>query len=253
MTEQTRIPTNLRLLRIMEAFGTCDRPLTPTEINCHLGLPKQSIHRLCRLLVDEGYLAADMEGRRLQPGRRMLKLSSGVLQASHLHIVRHQVLKAAAEAIGETVNFTMPGDGGMHNVDRVETGQPVRIEMPVGSCAPFHCTASGKVYLAALRTRARNTILDTLQFCAPTPNTIVDRCKLVLELRAVARSGYAMDNEEFMLGMVAVAVPVVDGKGRFLAALALHGPSARLSVERAKTKIPHLIKAAKKLTKKLSI
>ncbi|MHA1190134.1 MAG: helix-turn-helix domain-containing protein, partial [Alphaproteobacteria bacterium] len=100
MTEQTRIPTNLRLLRIIEAFGNTDRPLTPTEINRHLGLPKQSIHRLCRLLVDEGYLAADTEGRRLQPGRRMLKLSSGVLQASHLHIARHQVLRAAAQAIG---------------------------------------------------------------------------------------------------------------------------------------------------------
>ncbi|MEL6784709.1 MAG: helix-turn-helix domain-containing protein, partial [Pseudomonadota bacterium] len=55
-----RIATNLRTLLIIETIAKSGVPLSPTEINAHIGLPKQSIHRLCQTLVDEGFLIRDV-------------------------------------------------------------------------------------------------------------------------------------------------------------------------------------------------
>ncbi|MEL7139457.1 MAG: helix-turn-helix domain-containing protein, partial [Pseudomonadota bacterium] len=101
--EDDTIPTNLRTLRILEIVAEAAEPLTPSEINARLGLPKQTAHRLCNTLADEGFLAREGAGTRLRPGRRLRAMASGTLNGSHLHIARHQVLRKLSEAVGETV------------------------------------------------------------------------------------------------------------------------------------------------------
>ena len=56
---------------------------------------------------------------------------------------------------------------------------------------------------------------------------------LLQELATIARQGYSLDQEEFLSGMVAIAVPVTDPAGRFVAALAFHGPTQRISIPAA--------------------
>ena len=67
---EDRIPTNLRTLLILEVLGRSDRALSPTEINQSIGLPKQTIHRLCAKLEHEGFLAREEDGKKLRPTRR---------------------------------------------------------------------------------------------------------------------------------------------------------------------------------------
>lgn len=62
-----------------------------------------------------------------------------------------------------------------------------------------------------------------------TPSTITDPDDVLRELFIICKRGFAIGNEEFMDGMVAIAVPVLDTDGRFLAAIACHGPTVRLS------------------------
>ena len=226
-----RVPTNTRLLRILEIIARAGRPLTPTEINAELGLPKPSIHRLCATLVEQGFLAPAPDGRRLQPARRARDMASGVLFASRLHIARRQILIEVAREVRETVNFVVPEDDGMSYADRVETDWAFRVQLPIGTHVPFHCTASGKTFLAGLEPAARRRFVAALTLEPHTPNTITEARALLAELEAVAERDYAIDNEEFMEGMVAIAVPVRDRQGRFVAALAFHGPTMRLSFE----------------------
>ena len=67
---EDRIATNLRTLLILEVVGTTNEPMTPTEINHSIGLPKQTIHRLCTTLVEEGFLVYEPNGKRLRAARR---------------------------------------------------------------------------------------------------------------------------------------------------------------------------------------
>ena len=244
----TRIPTNLRAILLLEVIGRQGGPLSAAEIGRLAGLPKQTAHRLCNTLVEEGYLARDTKRGPLRPGRRAREMASGILHISSGHVARHQILKSVADQVGETVNFVMPEDPGMSYKDRVETNWPFRIQLPVGSHVPFHCTASGKAFLATLPVAERRRVLSGIRLDPLTRNTITNVDDLMDELATVARQGYALDNEEFLDAMVAVAVPVRDRSGRYFASLATHGPVQRLSLEKLVALAPLLHDASERLT-----
>ena len=244
---EKRIPTNLRTLLILEVLGNAGDAMSPTQINAEIGLPKQTVHRLCKTMLDQGFLVKESSSNKLRPARRLRNFASGILQASRYHIARRQILRNVMEDVGEAVNFVMPEDDGMYYVDRVEADWPFRVQLPVGTYVPFHCTASGKTFLSSLPKKSRDLFINSLVLEKHTENTLTNRDKFVDELNAISKQGYAVDNEEFFEGMVAIAVPILDGKGKFSAALALHGPTIRLSVEQAILKKDILIRAAKKL------
>lgn len=228
MAESDRIPTNLRTLLILEVLGKSDRGLTAAEINESLGLPKQTVHRLCATLERTGFLSRQGNSKRYLAGRRLREIGAGLLYNSRLHIARHQILMKVAQHFRETVNFVVPEDDGMSYVDRVETDWPFRIQLPIGTHVPFHCTASGKCFMASLAPKARRGFVSSLTLRRLTATTVTEPDVLLDELAEIAARGYATDDEEFVDGMVAAAVPVTDSRNRFVAALAVHGPAQRI-------------------------
>lgn len=231
MSASNRIPTNLRTLMILEIIGHSDHALSPTEINQKLGLPKQSIHRLVSTLEEEGFLLKDEGGNKYRPSRRLRLMGSGLLHASRVSTIRHQILREIADTLGEAVNYVVPEEAGMKYLDRVETHWPFRVQLPRGSNVPFHCTASGKVFMASLKPSMRKRFVYGLNLEAITDRTHTDPEKLLTELKSVAKNGFSIDNEEFIDEMVAVAVPVKDTEDRLIAVLATHGPKSRMSLE----------------------
>ncbi len=83
-------------------------------------------------------------------------------------------------------------------------------------------------------------------------NTVTDPDRLIAELARIRAEGIGIDNEEFVAGMVAVAVPVFDRNQRTIAALAVHAPVVRLSLNWARCHVPALRKAAAALSELLS-
>jgi len=238
-------------LLILEAIGNNAEAQIPAAIGREVGLPKQTVHRLCNTLLQEGFLVKDKVDGGLRPGRRARQLASDILYSSVSHIARHQILMELAEDIGETINYVVPEDQGMSYKDRVETNWAFRIQLPVGTHVPFHCTASGKTFLATLPKQERRRLVNVMTLKAMTKNTITDPEELLTELQKVARQGFAIDNEEFMDGMVAAAVPVRDPSGRYIASLAFHGPVQRISINQAIERATDVRLAAEKLGKVL--
>ncbi len=246
-SEEFRVPTNLRTLRIMEALAESREPLSPTQINQRIGLPKQSIHRLCQRLVDEGYLIRSDSGKRLQPSPRAVKMAMGLLDANHQNIARRQILLDLSSKTGETVNFVVPIPDGMTYLDRVETDWIFRIELPIGSKVPFYCTASGKCFLASLEPKKFEQMLKTMKLEKRTANTITSPRVLREEIAQVRDLGYSIDNEELFEGMIALSVPVLDDQGRYQASVAFHGPTQRLNIEKLLENLQTMRDGAKKL------
>ena len=248
MSEEDRIPTNLRALLILEAMADTTSPITPTELGRRIGLPKQTIHRLCATLQAEGYLTRGDADKGLIPGRRAREMASGLLHNSVDAQARRQILQRISSSLNETVNFAAPTENGMTYVDRVETDWAFRIQLPIGAVVPFHCTASGKTYLASLPPAQRRKLVGALKLEARTPNSHVTQESLLAELSEIAAQGYSLDREELMEGMVALAAPVHDRKGRFVAAIAFHGPSPRLTIDIALRHLDLLKQASRDLT-----
>jgi DNA-binding IclR family transcriptional regulator len=247
LSDSERIPTNLRTLLILEVLGKSDRPMTATQINDQLGLPKQTVHRLCATLEENGFLTRPGNAKKYQVARRLRDLGSGLIHNSRDHIARHQILKEVAQQVGETVNYAAPGNMGMNYLDRVETDWPFRIQLPIGTSVPFHCTASGKAFLASLTPKNREALVASLDLAQMTQHTLTDPKSLMNELVEIRKQGYSLDKEEFMEGMIAIAVPVVDPQGRFIAAVAYHGPTQRMTLTEAVERKDLLLEAAAKL------
>ena len=169
------------------------------------------------------------------------------LAPAHPSPLRLTVLNALAEEIGETCNIAIPDRDAMIYLDRVETNWPLRIQLPIGTKVPFHCTASGKLYLSSLPRTARSALLGSLPLEPRTPNTITDVQHLGKALESIRTDQVGTDNEEFLDGMVAVAVPVTDTQGRLFATLAVHAPSMRMDLEKARSHVPVLREAARQL------
>ncbi|MDF3414758.1 IclR family transcriptional regulator [Sulfitobacter sp. M57] len=242
------IPTNLRLLLLLEEVARVGIPVTPTATNEVLGLPKPTVHRLFHRLEEEGFLQRDIDGRSYSAGQRLRKLSANVLSSSRIRVARLAVLNALTDDVGETCNIATADREGMLYIDRVETKWPLRIQLPIGTTVPFHCTASGKMYLSSLSPRHLTKFLASASLEAHTGKTLTTPEGLSEEITAIRERGYSTDNEEFMDGMVAVAVPIRDDLGRLMSTISLHAPDQRVSVADLETHLERLRAAADDLS-----
>lgn len=238
----------LRVLRILEVVAGSSTPMTATEINKVLKLPKPTIHRLCIMLENEGYLQPRLDGRGYLAGRRLSNMALGIFNNNdHWRTERHAILQRLSEDLGETCNISIPDGSQMIYFDRVETHWPLRIQLEKNDRVPIYCTASGKLFLNNLPSNKRTRLLSRLDFEQYTANTITDLDALKQELKRLRQADIGIDNEEFMQGMVAVAVPLKNAAGQFYGALAMHAPSARMSLEVAMQQLPRIKEAAGEL------
>lgn len=242
------IPTNLRLLLVLEEVARVGVPVTPTEVNAALELPKPTIHRLFATLEEEGFLQRDMDGRTYSPGPRMRVLAASSLSSLRIRTARQAILKRLSREIGETCNIALPDRDAMIYLERVETEWPLRIQLPPGTRVPFHATAAGKMYLSTLAPNHLKRYLNAASLTAHTDNTLTDRDALLNELDAISRNGYSLDREEFMPDMIALAVPIMESNDRLMATLSFHAPTQRFDVVRAVTYLDVLRDAARELS-----
>ncbi len=243
-----RMPSTLRLLMILEKVAEAGVPVTPTDVNQTMQLPKPTIHRLFATLEEEGFLSRDIDGRSYTPGRRLRRMSGGILSSLRVRTARLAILTRLSREIGETCNIAVPERDAMIYVERMETDWPLRIQLPIGSSVPFYCTASGKMYLSTLAPGHLRRYAAAADLAPRAPGTIRDPESLLREIESVRLRGHAVDAEEFMAGMVALAVPVLEGGGRLVSTLSFHAPTQRFDVARALTFLPQLRAAAANLS-----
>lgn len=224
-----------------------DRPMRAADLMTACNLPKATVHRICGLLGAQGYLRQQIGIRGYVPGPKLIDFAN-LVQASQSHnLFRHAVLEQVARRVGETCNIAIPDGTSMVYWDRVETEWPLRHQLPIGVHVPLHCTANGKLYLSTLSKKQRSRLLSEVGLDRRTPTTITDIDTLDAALADIAASGLSTDNEEFIEGMIAVAVPITDKLGRFVAGLAIHAPVVRMSLEEAISHADVLRQAAQEL------
>ena len=242
--EKQNYPTILRGLIVLEKVVHAKRPVSATELIEQLDLPKPTVNRILLRLEEEGLLQREPIKRRYLPGPRTQEIALGVMSNSTIGAPRHAILQTLSEEIDETCNCTMLD--GNHTVyfDRVEANWPFRIQLPIGSQLPLHCTASGKLFLAYMNNRERSRLIKAAPLKRFTDRTITDPELLMDELKQTQTAGVGVDNQEFMAGMVAIAVPVFNTANEVCFTIAVHAPTVRKPLEELRQYLPSLRKAA---------
>jgi DNA-binding IclR family transcriptional regulator len=242
----------LRALVVLEQLASAGQPYTLSQLAARLHIPKATLLRLIESLEMRGYVIhmPDSRGhdRSIALGPRAARLALATLANNTFTRSCRVLLRTLVDSLGETCNLTaLDGDRVLY-IERVETTEPLRMEMRPGMHVPLHCTASGKLFLSQMTMLDRNALLERLVLTKMTQRTLTGPKELAAELDRLAARGIGVDNEEFVRGMVAIAVPVRDpGSQRVLAALAVHAPTARATLEELLESVGSLKQTASRL------
>jgi len=237
-----------RVLAILEQVTDTDQPISAREINQALALPRSTAHRLCSMMEEYGFLQRHADGKRFLPGPKMRKLAVGVLGHAGHRAEQQAILTSLSNEIGETCNLAHPDGAEMVYAERVEAQWPLRLQLPIGSRLPVYCTASGKMYLSSLRKQQRERVLKYLPLIRHTSNSQIDEASLLVELKQIRKQGFSMDNQEYIDGMTALAVPITDDNRRFVGTVSFHAPVTRVTAEDLGSYVPMLQSAAKEMS-----
>ena len=233
-------------LAVIEAFETASSPLTVSEAARLAGITRATARRCLLTLAELGYLTHD--GKHFRPTLRMLRLGGAYVSIARLPVLAHPYLAQVRDALSESVSLAVWDDGWSVVVDRAESGWMRAGGVRIGARLPAYCSATGRVLLAALSDGEIAAVLDRLPLQPLTPRTVTDPSGIIAGVAAVRRDGYSIVDEEVVLGMRTLAVPVRDSRGGTVAALSVNGSSAQLCVDRLRDEfLPVLLEAATKL------
>jgi DNA-binding IclR family transcriptional regulator len=234
MPDTRRAGTLSTGLDILEVLAAASDGLGVTELADRLGSDKGNVHRLLKVLQERGYVEQSEDTRRYFASVQLVALAGRLLRSPDLLEVARPVLHDVRERTGESVHLAKRNrTGGVYIAQERAAGR-VGVETEIGSQPILHATATGKALLAASRDRLASLVPGPLP--AFTPRTITDTHRLRLDLEQVVERGYAVDDEELILGVRCVAAPIFDMYGSTVGCVGLSGPAMRVTVEQ----LPHL-------------
>jgi DNA-binding IclR family transcriptional regulator len=218
-----RVQSVTRTVEILRAIGNAGEDLTLSDLAERTGLPRSTVHRIVQTLQSANFVTkgAGVGGLRLGPEFGRLAANSRQV----LTPTMRPFLEKLALEISEGTSLTVLEGLNVRFLDQAIVGQGLRAVTLVGTTFPAHCTANGKVLLAALpRAVLRAKLPERLE--SRTYRTITDQERLMDELDRVATEGVAFDREEHEIGISAIAALVVDDANNH-AAISAAMPTAR--------------------------
>jgi IclR family transcriptional regulator, acetate operon repressor len=235
-----------RALAVLAGVVAAGRPVSVTDIATTCALPVPTAHRLVAQLEKRGLLKRALGSKKVVVGEALLHLSVSALHAAMLSDRPHQVLLALSADLGEHVQVGIRSENDVLYVDTARAplaGAGLQFEQ--GRRAPLHCTSIGKIFLAEMAEPELSWWLSHTPLTAITPRTITNRSKLSTVVAEVRKTGWAVSDDEFAVGVVGCAVPIRQRDGKLVAGLGISVPSARLSLKELTRFRPKMEKAAR--------
>lgn len=215
--------------RLLREFGRGDTLLGVTELSRRLGLAKSTVHRLASTLTRERLLEQDPATGGYRLAVTMYDLGIRIAIRQELYQLVLPVLEQLRSATNESAEIGVLDGREVVFIERRASPHAVRTFVRLGHRSSAHCTASGKVLLAALSADELDRRLDGWVLTAHTERTITDPEALRRELAAVRTRGWAANVDETEMGLTSVAAPIRNARGEVIAAISLDGPTMRVA------------------------
>lgn len=212
-------------------------------LSAETGLHPSTAFRILASLVEQGFVERTAGGS-YRLGIRLLQLASRVSVAVDVRRAALPVMEWLREQIDETVNLTVRHGDEVVYVERVTPRRMMRVEQVIGSRAPLHVTAVGKLMLAEEGPVAINAYAERNGLVEFTRNTLTRVDDLQEALLVDHRRGYSLDDEEAELGVGCIGVLVRDSAGAVVAGLSVSAPIERRSLDWA----PLVVEAGRRVS-----
>ena len=229
-----------KVLRILEVLQDSSVGLGLKAICDETGINKSTAHRFLKHLEREGYLLRTGSGAYLI-GPRLTYISACANRSATLQVVARPILGDLWRTTQETVNLGVLDHGTLLYIDVMESPHEFRLVSRIGTRRSLHVAALGKTLTAFLPASEYERVLNGIVFQRVTPKSIANIVQLRAELDKVRRQGYAIDNEEALLGCRCVSAPILNNDKVAIGALSVAGPAMRISL----AQVPALAKVVK--------
>ena len=242
-----------KALGVLDLIGAAPHGMSNAELLDTAGLPKTTLYRILATLVERGLVRRDQVRRVYRLGFRYLELVRNAYLMPDLVAAASAELRSLRDLTGETSYLAVLDGGAVLSLERCDGAHSQRSAATLGQSKPLHCTGQGKAILSRLPKDECEALVRSITLDPLTPHTITDRRRLQIELGITTARGYAIDDEEIVLGVRCVAAPIVDSAGQVRGALSVAGPAYRLSLARLELLGPELAEAARRVGSQLAV
>jgi DNA-binding IclR family transcriptional regulator len=237
-----------RAFALLEEVARHREGIGLADLSKRVGLHNSTAFHLVKTMVSLGYIRQEKDTKRYRVGRPLFALAASSLDEIEMVNVATPVLEDLARDTGESSHFAVRMGDAVTVIARTSGPGAFQLTDRVGVVRPAHCTALGKIILAALRPDQLQRFLERVELNPSTENSITEIAVLQREIEEIRRSGIAFDDGEFNLEVRCVAVPVRDFTGQIIGALGISGPVWRLSIQALQSRAKMLQGAADRLS-----
>jgi IclR family transcriptional regulator, KDG regulon repressor len=237
-----------RAFGIMEEVARSRDGISLAELSKRVGLHNSTTFHLVKTMVSLGYIRQIKDSKRYRIGRPLFALAASALDEIEMVSLAMPVLEDLSHETGESGHFAVRMGDSVVVIARTAAPGAFQLTERVGVVRPAHCTALGKVILAALRVDQIDRFLARIELTAVTPKSITELGVLKKDISEVRSSGIAFDDGEFNPEVRCVAVPVKDFTGQVIGAIGISGPIWRLSIQALQSRTIIVQAAAKRLS-----
>jgi IclR family acetate operon transcriptional repressor len=217
-----------RALQLLELLAGDDEGYRLVDIAARSGLSSSTAHRLLTTLEQRQFVQFDRETSLWYIGVRCFSVGAAFARRRRISRLALPVMRRLRDSCNESVNLGIADLGDIVFVTQVESREVMRAIGKPGYRAPLHGTAMGQAILAAMAEDDVLQYLRTYGLPKLTSNTIARASRLHETLGEVRRVGYAVDDEQNVVGLRCVAAAIHDEHGQPFGAVSLVGPTQRV-------------------------
>jgi len=240
-----------KALAILSSFSLNKPEWGVSEMAESLQLNKSNVSKILQSLSRYGFVEQDEDSRRYRLGLKVFELGMVVAARMELRKVAPPIMEKLVASTGETCLLTVRQGTDSICIEKVDSKEAVHMTAKVGLRSPLYAGASNKVLLAFADPEEAQELIGQLTMKAFTPDTIIEKSKLLEDLALARERGYTYSVGEVERGIAALGAPIYDFTGRLVASLSLVGPANRLSPERAIELSVLVKKAAAEISRQL--
>ncbi len=214
-----------------------------------LDLPVGSVHRLLLELAEENVVERNADGA-WQLGYRLLEITDLQLDGVGFPRLARPYCEAIAEVTRETVNVNVLSGDACVCIDKVRGNEGMQLDWRIGSRGPLYAGGSAKAMLAFMSETDQVRVANgpKTRF---TAHTITDATALLIELGRIRERGYSIDDQELVLGVFCVGVPILDRIGRPVGGISVSGPTPKMPGAELGLLVKRLHEACGQVSKRL--
>ena len=239
-----------RGLEVLRAFNRTGRKMTLSEVAAETGNTRAGARRILLTLVQEGYAVADGKLFDLTP--QVLELGYSVLSSKGAWEIARPFIDHLSVEIRESVSAAVLDNFDVVYVSGAQCHRVITVGITIGARFPAHCTANGRVLLAAQPTEMWDGLLRSIPLTPMTEKTVIDRVEFRKVLEQVRDQGWSLVDQELEKGLMSSAVPLRNSAGGLVGSINVGVPTVRMSPdEMVRFILPKLMGAVSNISQAL--